>query len=201
MVLYVVISVKVQGGEIDKKGLSIYSVITFTFVFGLGYAFGGGCSKPQNTNSESNVVKKESNYINVHLVCSGEIVKVPKAEFVGTDTIFVKLSAYEDMGLYVFRNDAKRNLVMYTVKYTKNGYGNGDKIVGSLIFPDEYFTWEPRNENHRMFEKPPTSKTIVTHHKQYQLDALYLTFLDYADSAPNYVSIEKRNKKHKNTKK
>lgn len=190
IVLYIAISIIRHHDKIDFPRLSIFSVITFSILFGCCFILDGGCKKRNKNINNTSKTKIEKNYVSVHLVSSGQVVQIPKNEFIGKDSIFIKLADYEDIGLFIYQNDTKKDLMTYSLKYTKNGVGSNDKVIGSPIYPNEYFTWEPSNKNYYMFKKPPSSTSIVTYHKQYQIDAVYLYFLDYADCVPCYISKE-----------
>lgn len=138
----------------------------------------GGCSERKRTQSESHLA-------HIKLVTTGAIVKIPKSELVGADTIYREKK-------HVYKNDTGRDLVEYMVKYTTNGQDADHKIIGLLIRPNQYFYWYDDDKDYHMFTQPPSSTTIVTrsrYGRSHQLDFTYLHFLDYAENVPDYVVI------------
>lgn len=153
-------------------GCFVGCVVLFWFVL----CFVGGVSKRKQERAESHLVK-------VTLVSSRKIIKVPKCDFIGNDTVYRNRDG-------VYKNDTGKDLVKYSVKYTKNGYEDHVPI-GLLIKPNEYFLWN-EDGNSYMFQLPPQS-TSVTYRSSYgksnKLDFTYLEFLDYADRVANDVNI------------
>ena len=136
--------------------------------------FAVGCTGPSN---------KKNHFVTVTLVSSRETIKVPKSEFVGNDTVYRYRKG-------VYKNDTGKDLVKYSVKYTKDG-SDTNKPIGLLIKPNEYFYWND-NENSFMFRLPPNSTSVTyksSYGKSHQLDYTYLEFLDYADHVANDVNI------------
>jgi len=153
-------------------GCFIGCVILFWFVL----CFVSGVSKKKQEIAESHFVK-------VTLVSSRETIKVPKSEFVGNDTVYRYRKG-------VYKNDTGKDLVKYSVKYTKDG-SDTNKPIGLLIKPNEYFYWND-NENSFMFRLPPNSTSVTyrsSYGKSHKLDFTYLEFLDYADRVANDVNI------------
>lgn len=136
--------------------------------------FAVGCTGPSN---------KKNHFVTVTLVSSRETIKVPKSEFVGNDTVYRNREG-------VYKNDTGKDLVKYSVKYTKDG-SDANKPIGLLIKPNEYFYWND-NENSFMFRLPPNSTSVTyrsSYGKSHKLDFTYLEFLDYADRVANDVNI------------
>lgn len=136
--------------------------------------FAVGCTGPSN---------KKNHFVTVTLVSSRETIKVPKSEFVGNDTVYRNREC-------VYKNDTGKDLVKYSVKYTKDG-SDTNKPIGLLIKPNEYFYWND-NENSFMFRLPPNSTSVTyrsSYGKSHKLDFTYLEFLDYADRVANDVNI------------
>ena len=136
--------------------------------------FAVGCTGPSN---------KKNHFVAVTLVSSRETIKVPKSEFVGNDTVYRNREG-------VYKNDTGKDLVKYSVKYTKDG-SDANKPIGLLIKPNEYFYWND-NENSFMFRLPPNSTSVTyrsSYGKSHKLDFTYLEFLDYADRVANDVNI------------
>lgn len=136
--------------------------------------FAVGCTGPSN---------KKNHFVTVTLVSSRETIKVPKSEFVGNDTVYRNREG-------VYKNDTGKDLVKYSVKYTKDG-SDTNKPIGLLIKPNEYFYWND-NENSFMFRLPPNSTSVTyrsSYGKSHKLDFTYLEFLDYADRVANDVNI------------
>lgn len=136
--------------------------------------FAVGCTGPSN---------KKNHFVAVTLVSSRETIKVPKSEFVGNDTVYRNREG-------VYKNDTGKDLVKYSVKYTKDG-SDTNKPIGLLIKPNEYFYWND-NENSFMFRLPPNSTSVTyrsSYGKSHKLDFTYLEFLDYADRVANDVNI------------
>lgn len=132
------------------------------------------CTGPSN---------KKNHFVTVTLVSSRETIKVPKSEFVGNDTVYRNREG-------VYKNDTGKDLVKYSVKYTKDG-SDTNKPIGLLIKPNEYFYWND-NENSFMFRLPPNSTSVTyrsSYGKSHKLDFTYLEFLDYADRVANDVNI------------
>lgn len=100
----------------------------------------GGCSERKRTQSESHLA-------HIKLVTTGAIVKIPKSELVGADTIYREKK-------HVYKNDTGRDLVEYMVKYTTNGQDAGHKTIGLLIRPNQYFYWYDDDKDYHMFTLP-----------------------------------------------
>ena len=168
----IVLFYKKTDRSTTPMGCFIGCVILFWFVL----CFVGGVSKRKQAKAESHFVK-------VTLVSNRETIKVPKSEFVGNDTVYRNRDG-------VYKNDTGKELVKYSVKYTKNG-NEGNTPIGLLIKPNEYFLWR-EDENSYMFQLPPKT-TSVTYRSSYgksnKLDFTYLEFLDYADRVANDVNI------------
>lgn len=133
--------------------------------------------------SKREQAKEDINLVEVRYIASGKIVKIPKGEFVGNDTIYRETRC-------VYKNDTGEDLVKYSVKYTKDGFDT-HKPIGLLIRPGDYFLWN-NNKNSRMFQSPPNSTSVYyksSYGKNNQLDYTYLDFLDYADAVANDVDI------------
>lgn len=155
-------------------GCLLGCVIMFWFVL----CFVGGCSARRQAKAEAHLAK-------IKLVSTGEIIKVPKADLVGTDSMFRD-------GKHVYKNDTGRDLVEYMVKYTKDGNDLNNKIYGYVISPDQYFYWYDDDESYRMFESPPASTRIVRRGRNirsHPIESTYLTFLDYIENVPDYVTV------------
>ena len=136
----------------------------------------GGYSQRKRSQAESHLAQ-------IKLVSSGVIVKIPKSELVGKDTVFRNSN-------HVYKNDTGRDLVKYMVKYTTNGHDASSAPIGVLIQPNQYFYWYDDDKDYHMFTLPPLSTTIVTrskYGKSHQLDFTYLHFLDYADNVKGKV--------------
>lgn len=169
---------KRAGISTNSMGCFIWCLIIFWFVL----CAVGGCSKRKQNQAESHLA-------NIKLVTTGAIVKIPKSELVGADTIYRETK-------YAYKNDTGRNLVMYMVKYTTK-YATNDQdanheIIGVLIRPNQYFFWFDDNKDYHMFTLPPSSTTVVTrgrYGRSRKLNFTYLTFLDYVEHAPDYVVI------------
>jgi len=160
----------------DRSTTPMGCIIGCAILFWFVLCFVGGISKRKQE-------KLESHFVKVTLVSSKETVKVPKIEFVGNDTVYLNRKG-------VYKNDTGKDLVKYSVKYTKDG-SDSNKPIGLLIKPNEYFFWND-DENCFMFRLPPNS-TSVTYRSSYgksnKLDFTYLEFLDYADRVANDVNI------------
>lgn len=153
-------------------------LIRCLIIFWLVLCAVGGCSQRKRNQAESHLV-------HIKLITTGAIVKIPKSELVGADTI------YRDKK-HVFKNDTGRNLVEYMVKYTTNGQDANHEIIGMLIRPNQYFYWYDDDKDYYKFTQPPSSTMIVTrsrYGRSHQLDFTYLHFLDYAENVPEYVVI------------
>lgn len=127
--------------------------------------------------------KKDINFTEVTYISSGKAVKVPKNDFKGNDTIFWNHKC-------VYKNDTGRDLVKYSVKYTKDGHDT-HKPIGLLIKPGDFFFWN-NDENSRMFQLPPSSTSVYyksSYGKSHKLDYTYLEFLDYSDRVTEIVEI------------
>lgn len=164
---------KRAGISATPMGCLIGCLIMFWFVL----CAIGGCSERKRTQSESHLA-------HIKLVTTGAIVKIPKSELVGADTIYREKK-------HVYKNDTGRDLVEYMVKYTTNGQDANHEIIGLLIRPNQYFYWYDDKDYH-MFTLPPSSTTVVTRSRYargHQLDFTYLHFLDYAENVPDYVVI------------
>ena len=132
--------------------------------------------------------KRESNK-NAHitkviLVSSGETIRVEDTSFTGKDTIYIKKHN-------VYFNDTGKNLVNYYVKYTRSGYDEDYKPLGTIIKPNQYFYWFP-GEYRYMFRTPPSSTSIRVNNsfpgrQVKNMESVYLEFLDYADNVKNKV--------------
>ena len=119
----------------------------------------------------------------VTLVSSGKTIGVDDSTFTGSDRIYVKKK-----NLYL--NDTGRDLVKYSIKYTKDGSGSEQKPIGSLIKPNKYFYWYDEDDDYYMFQNPPSSTTVIyrsSYGKSHKLDFTYLHFLDYADNVEGSV--------------
>ena len=97
----------------------------------------GGCSERKRTQSESHLA-------HIKLVTTGAIVKIPKSELVGADTIYREKK-------HVYKNDTGRDLVEYMVKYTTNGQDADHKTIGLLIRPNQYFYWYDDDKDYHMW--------------------------------------------------
>ena len=160
------------GMSATPMGCLIGCIIMFWLVLS---AVGGYSQRKRN--------QAESHLAQIKLVSSGVIVKIPKSELVGKDTVFRNSN-------HVYKNDTGRDLVKYMVKYTTNGHDASSDPIGVLIKPNQYFYWYDDDKDYHMFTLPPLSTTIVTrskYGKSHQLDFTYLHFLDYADNVKGKV--------------
>lgn len=165
---------KKAGMSATPLGCFIGSLVMFWFVL----CAVGGCSQRKRNQTESHL-------INIKLVTTGYVIKIPKSELVGTDTIYREKK-------HVYKNDTGRDLVEYMVKYTMNGQEVNHNIIGILIRPNQYFYWYDDNKDYHMFTKPPSTTMVVTrsrYGRSHQLDFTYLHFLDYAENVPSYVVV------------
>lgn len=165
---------KKTGMSATPLGCFIGSLVMFWFVL----CAVGGCSQRKRNQTESHL-------INIKLVTTGDVVKIPKSELVGTDTIYREKK-------HVYKNDTGRDLVEYMVKYTMNGQEVNHNIIGILIRPNQYFYWYDDNKDYHMFTQPPSTTMVVTrsrYGRSHQLDFTYLHFLDYAENVPSYVVV------------
>ena len=160
------------GMSATPMGCLIGCIIMFWLVLS---AVGGYSQRKRN--------QAESHLAQIKLVSSGGIVKIPKSELIGKDTVFRNSN-------HVYKNDTGRDLVMYMVKYTTNGHDTSSDPIGVLIQPNQYFYWYDDDKDYHMFTLPPLSTTIVTrskYGKSHQSDFTYLHFLDYADNVKGKV--------------
>lgn len=160
------------GMSATPMGCLIGCIIMFWLVLS---AVGGYSQRKRN--------QAESHLAQIKLVSSGVIVKIPKSELVGKDTVFRNSN-------HVYKNDTGRDLVKYMVKYTTNGHDASSDPIGVLIQPNQYFYWYDDDKDYHMFTLPPLSTTIVTrskYGKSHQSDFTYLHFLDYADNVKGKV--------------
>lgn len=165
---------KKAGMSATPLGCFIGSLVMFWFVL----CAVGGCSQRKRNQTESHL-------INIKLVTTGDVVKIPKSELVGTDTIYREKK-------HVYKNDTGRDLVEYMVKYTMNEQEVNHNIIGILIRPNQYFYWYDDNKDYHMFTQPPSTTMVVTrsrYGRSHQLDFTYLHFLDYAENVPSYVVV------------
>ena len=165
---------KKAGMSATPLGCFIGSLVMFWFVL----CAVGSCSQRKRNQTESHL-------INIKLVTTGDVVKIPKSELVGTDTIYREKK-------HVYKNDTGRDLVEYMVKYTMNGQEVNHNIIGILIRPNQYFYWYDDNKDYHMFTQPPSTTMVVTrsrYGRSHQLDFTYLHFLDYAENVPSYVVV------------
>lgn len=165
---------KRAGMSATPMGCLIGCLIIFWFVL----CAVGGCSQRKRNQAESHLA-------HIKLVTTGAIVKIPKSELVGADTIYREKK-------HVFKNDTGRDLVEYMVKYTTNNKDANHEIIGMLIRPNQYFYWYDDDKDYHMFTQPPSSTTVFTrsrYGRSHQLDFTYLHFLDYAEDVPDYVVI------------
>lgn len=102
---------KRAGISATPMGCLIGCLIMFWFVL----CAIGGCSERKRTQSESHLA-------HIKLVTTGTIVKIPKSELVGADTIYREKK-------HVYKNDTGRDLVEYMVKYTTNGQDAGSSSI------------------------------------------------------------------------
>lgn len=160
----------------DREASSIGCFIGSVVIFWLVLCCVGGISKRSQE-------KKDLNYVEVKYISSGKVVKVQKNDFKEGDTIYRKHKC-------VYNNDTGRDLVKYSVKYTKDG-NDTHKPIGLLIRSGDYFLWN-NSENSRMFQLPPSSTSVYyrsSYGKNHKLDYTYLDFLDYADRVADIVEI------------
>lgn len=160
----------------DREATPMGCLIGCIIIFWLVLCCVGGISKRQQA-------KEDSNLVEVTYVASGKVVKMPKDEFEGNDTIYRRHKS-------VYKNDTGKDLVKYSVKYTKDG-NDSPKPVGLLIRPGDYFLWS-NSENSRMFQSPPSSTNVYhrsSYGKNHKLDYTYLEFLDYAESVATEMDI------------
>lgn len=108
---------KMAGISATPMGCLIGCLIMFWFVL----CAIGGCSERKRTQSESHLA-------HIKLVTTGAIVKIPKSELVGADTIYREKK-------HVYKNDTGRDLVEYMVKYTTNGQDANHEIIGLRFVP------------------------------------------------------------------
>jgi hypothetical protein len=149
------------------------------FVFYLAFCFVHG-------KREAN---KNANKTKVVLVSSGETIRVDNASFTGKDTVYIK--RYN-----VHFNDTGKDLVTYSVKYTRSGYDKDEKPLGTIIKPNQYFYWFPDRENSYMFCTPPSSFSIRVNNsfpgrQMKDVEYVYVEFLDYADNVKDKVRFHK----------
>lgn len=160
----------------DREASPIGCFIGCVIIFWLVLCCVGGISKRSQE-------KKDINFVEVKYISSGKVVKVPKNDFKEGDTIYRKHKC-------IYKNDTERDLVKYSVKYTKDG-NDTNKPIGLLIRPGDYFLWN-NSENCRMFQLPPNSTNVYyrsSYGKNHKLDYTYLEFLDYADQVADMVEI------------
>ena len=159
--------------KIDTSANPFGCIVSCFIMFFLILCAVGGCSR------------KIRNNVQITLVSTGRVVEIPKSELVGKDTIYLNRR-------FVYKNDTGRDLVMYSVKYTKNGYDSDGNVYGNIIRPNQFFIWYDDDRSYHMFEQPPSSTTLVRRGRSVrdnQLDFTYLHFLDYADNIPSYVIV------------
>lgn len=179
VVILVLISMKLN--DIDTKIKSVGEV--FGCFFWIAILLGVVSSIVGCFIDEPQSQQEEIDYTKVVLVSSGQTIKIPNKDFKDRDTIHIKSN-------YTYKNDTGKDLVQYSVKYTKYGcYSDNEKPIGWLIKPNEYFIWFNDDDDYRMFCTPPQSVSIVVRGSSRQRDSHNLYFIDYADNVKGNVEI------------
>lgn len=162
--------------NIPYTPLGCATLSLFTFICIILYFIG-----KTNRLNEQIIKQKEADLVKVTLVSTGEIIKIPKDSLQGADTNFINKNN-------VYKNDTGKELVDYTVRYSKKNY-NTDVPIGTLIKPNALFYWY-NEKDYYMFQSPPNSVTFtVSNRNKNKIEFYYLHFLDYADKVKKDVRI------------